>query len=95
MNEDTWENLDASEQGDPELVSEYLNDAPVRFGECELPAEIHNIWKDGLRRKEMENNSWNAPDRRKEYSQSKQLWEDGSKLESWILKRMEQDWEKS
>ena len=42
MNEDTWENLDASEQGDPELVSEYLNDAPVRFGERELKAGMNN-----------------------------------------------------
>ena len=36
MNEDTWENLDTSERKDPELIKEYLNDAPVRFGEQEL-----------------------------------------------------------
>ena len=32
-NEDTWENLDTSEQKDHELIKEYLNDAPVRFWE--------------------------------------------------------------
>ena len=39
MNEDTWGDLDASERRDPELIIEYLNDAPVRFGEWELKAE--------------------------------------------------------
>ena len=37
------------------------------------------------------NNSWNAMDGWKEFSQSTQLWKDGVKLEPWILKRMEQD----
>ena len=35
--------------------------------------------------------SWIAPDRWEEFSQSKQLWEEGIKLEPWILKRMDQD----
>ena len=50
------------ERRDHALIRGYLIDAPVRFGECELPAEMNNILKDGLRRKEMENNSRNAPD---------------------------------
>ena len=39
MNEDTWENLDTSARRDPELIREYLNDAPVEYGEGELKAE--------------------------------------------------------
>ena len=39
MKEDAWENLDASEQRDSELIREYLNEAPVRFRELELKAE--------------------------------------------------------
>ena len=39
MNEDTWENLDTSEQRDPELIREYFNDAPVGFGERGPKAE--------------------------------------------------------
>ena len=90
MNKDTWENLDTSERRDHELTREYLNDAPVWFGERELKAWMNNSemmgsgesnWKD----------SWNAPDGWKEFSQSKKLWKDGIKLEPWILKRMEQD----
>ena len=30
-NEDTWDNLDTSERRDPELIREYLNDAPKEF----------------------------------------------------------------
>ena len=37
--EDTWGDLDTSERIDDELIREYLNDAPVRFGEWELKAE--------------------------------------------------------
>ena len=37
--EDTWEDLDTSERIDHELIREYLNDAPVRFGEQELKVE--------------------------------------------------------
>ena len=33
MNEDTSGNLDPREQRDHELTREYLNDAPVRFGD--------------------------------------------------------------
>ena len=32
-------NLDTSERVDHELIREYLNDAPVRFGEQELKVE--------------------------------------------------------
>ena len=39
MNEDTWQNLDIRERRDHELIREYLNDAPLRFGELELKAE--------------------------------------------------------
>ena len=39
LNEDAWENLDTWERRDHELIREYLNDAPVRFGERELKAE--------------------------------------------------------
>ena len=39
MNEDTWENLDTSEQRDHEFIREYLNDALVEYGEGELKAE--------------------------------------------------------
>ena len=39
MNDGTWGNLDASEQRDPELIREYLNDAPVKYGKGELKAE--------------------------------------------------------
>ena len=42
MNEDTWEGLDPWERRDHELIRGYSNDAPVRFGECELPAEMNN-----------------------------------------------------
>ena len=61
MNEDAWENLDTWERRDHELVREYLNDAPVRFGEWGLKAGMNNSemmgsgesnWKD----------SWIAPD---------------------------------
>ena len=38
-NEQTWENLDASERRDPELIREYLNAVLVRFREWELKAE--------------------------------------------------------
>ena len=91
MNEDAWENLDTWERRDHELIREYLNDAPVRFGERELKAENEQVfWNGGLRIINWED-SWIAPDRWKELSQSKQLREDGNKLESRILKRMEQD----
>ena len=42
MNEDTCQDLDASEQRDPELIRGYLSDAPVRFEERELKAGMHN-----------------------------------------------------
>ena len=38
-NEDTWGDLDTSERRDHELIREYLNDAPVEYGEGELKAE--------------------------------------------------------
>ena len=37
--EDTWEDLDTSEWRDHELIREYLNYAPVEYGEGELKAE--------------------------------------------------------
>ena len=33
MNEDTSGNLDTSERRDPELIREYLNDAPEEYGD--------------------------------------------------------------
>ena len=42
MNEEAWGDLDISEQRDQELIRGYLIDAPVIFGECELPAEMNN-----------------------------------------------------
>ena len=36
-------NLDTSEGVDHELIREYLNDAPVRFGERELKAENEEL----------------------------------------------------
>ena len=33
MNEETWKNLDTSEQRDHELIREYLNDAPEEYGD--------------------------------------------------------------
>ena len=54
MNEHTWDNLDTWERRDHELIRENLNEAPVRFEERELKAGMNNIWKDGLRSKEME-----------------------------------------
>ena len=66
-NEDTWEYLDTSERRDHELIREYLNDAPVRFGERELKTGMSNSemmssgesnWKD----------SWIALDEWKEFS---------------------------
>ena len=54
MNEDTWEDLDTNERMNHELIREYLNDAPVRFGERELKAENEELWNDGLRRKKVE-----------------------------------------
>ena len=86
MSEDAWENLDTNERINHELIKEYLNDAPVRFGEQELKAGMKNPelmasgesnWKD----------SWIAPEGWKEFSQSKQLWEDGTMLELRILER--------
>ena len=69
MNEDSWENLDVSEWRDPELIREYLNDAPVRFRERELKAEMINSSEMmGSGEKKRENNSWNAPDGWKEFS---------------------------
>ena len=50
MNEGAWENLDTSEQKDHELIKEYLNDAPVRFGEQELKA--------GMNKSEMMGSGW-------------------------------------
>ena len=56
---------------------------------------MSNIWKDGLRRKEMETTHEILRMGEKNSHNQIQLWEDGNKLESWILKRMEQDWEKN
>ena len=39
MNEGAWENLNTSGRIDHELIREYLDDAPVRFGERELKLE--------------------------------------------------------
>ena len=48
MNEDTWGDLDTGEWRDPELIREYFNDAPVRFGEWELKAGMNNSEMMGL-----------------------------------------------
>ena len=71
-NENTWGYLYTWERRDHELIREYLNDAPVRFGECELKAGMNKSemmgcgesnWKD----------SWIAPDEWKEFSQLKPI----------------------
>ena len=85
---DTWKNLDTWERRDHELIREYLNDAPVWFGERELKAGMNNYEKMGSEESTWKD-SWIAPERWKEFSQSKQLWEYDIKLESRILKRME------
>ena len=41
-NEDTCWDLDTCEQIEHELLREYLNDAPVRFGERELKTRMNN-----------------------------------------------------
>ena len=53
-----------------------------------------NIWKDGLRGKEMETTHEMLQMGEKNSHNRKQLWEDGNKLAPWILKRIEPDWEK-
>ena len=72
MNKDAWENLDTWERRDHELIREYLNDAPVWFGEWELKAgmnksEMMGSWWSNWR------DSWIAPDGWKELSQSKTI----------------------
>ena len=42
-------NLDTSERIDHELIREYLNDAPVRFGERVLKAGMNNSEMMGTR----------------------------------------------
>ena len=89
MNEDTWGGLDTWEQRDHELTIVNLNDAPVRFGE--LKAGMNNSEKLGSGESNWRD-SWIAPDGYgRNYHNRKQLWEEGIKLEPWILKRMEQD----
>ena len=91
MNEDAWENLEARERRDHELIRDYLNEAPVKLE--------NDNWKLGINKSsEMMGSewtnwkgSWITPDGLKEFSRSKQIREDGNKLESRNLKRMEQD----
>ena len=88
MKEDTWGDLDTWERRDRELIRGYLNDAPeefeneswkLRMNNSEMMSSRESNWKD----------SWIAQDGWKEFSHSKQLWEDGNKLEPWIFKRMD------
>ena len=92
MNEDAWEKLDTWERRDHELIKDHLNEAPVklendnwklRMNNPEIMAFGESNWTD----------SWICTGWIKELSWSKQLWEDGNKLESRILKRMEQHME--
>ena len=89
-NADTWGDLDTWEQRGHELIRGYLNDAPVRFGEegWKLEWVITRWWAP-------ENQTEKTPELlwmdEKNSHNRKQLWEDGIKLEPWILKRMEQD----
>ena len=84
-NEDTWGDLDTWERRDHELIRGYLNDSPVRFGECELKAGMNKsseMMAFGWSRKN-ENSSWNAPDGWKEFSQSKTImrgWQQASTM---------------
>ena len=57
MNEDTWENLNISERRYHELIREYLNDAPVRFGERELKTGMNNSEMTGS-----EESNWKTPE---------------------------------
>ena len=87
--EDTWWDLDTWERRDDELIIDQLNGAPVRLENddwqlrmnksSEMMGFRESNWKD----------SWNDPDEWKEFSQSKQLWEDGIKLESLIFERID------
>ena len=89
-NEDTWGDLDTWERRDHELIRGYLNDASEEFQ--------NESWKLRMNNSEMmapENQTEKTPELlrmgEKNSHNRKQLWEDGNKLESRILKRMEQD----
>ena len=87
MNKDAWENLDTWERRDHELIREYLNDGPVRLGEQQLKAGMNNPEMMGSGGKEMKTTHEMLPDGWKEFSRSKQLWEDGLELEPRISER--------
>ena len=72
MNEDAWENLDTWERSDHELIREYLNDAPVWFGERELKAGMNNYEMMGSEESNWKD-SWIAPDGWKELSRTKTI----------------------
>ena len=84
-------NQDARERRDRELIREYLNDAPVRFGERELKAGMNNYKMMGS-----EESNWKdsciAPDGWKEFSQSKTI---GITLEPRIFERTDKIWRKT
>ena len=41
MNDDACEDLDTRERRGQEQIRGYLNDAPVRFGECQLKTRMN------------------------------------------------------
>ena len=85
MSEDTWENLDTRERRDHELIEEYLNEAPVWFGERELKA-----WMNNSEMMALENQTEKTPEllwMGEKNSHNQNNYEDGMKLEPWIFKR--------
>ena len=92
MNEDTWENLDTSARRDPELIREYLNDAPE-----DLENESWKLEWIILRWCAPENQTEKTPELlrmgEKNSHNQKQLWEDGIKLELHIFGNTDKDLE--